>query len=112
MMTKEQHINHWLKSAEDDLNTMNILFREGSFLHSLFFGHLYLEKICKAVWVKNSNDNIAPFSHNLKKLLEGIDTGLSSGDFDFLAKLNNYQLEGRYPESAFSLKQMTTKELA
>ena len=49
MMTKEQHIAHWLKTSEDDELTMHALFETGRYTHCLFFGHLYLEKICKAL---------------------------------------------------------------
>ena|ERR1035437_4930494 len=111
MMTKEEHINHWLKTSENDLKTMNILFKEGSYTHSLFFGHLYLEKVCKALWVKHSNENIAPYTHNLTRLLEGIETDLSEDDLDFLVELNDYQLEGRYPEFTERLYKKTTKEI-
>jgi HEPN domain-containing protein len=112
MMTKEEHITHWIKSSEDDLITLNSLFKEERFVHAIFFGHLFLEKVCKAVWVKHNIENIAPFTHNLLKLLNGIETGLSEDDLTFLDNLNEYQLEGRYPEYEFQLKKKTTKEMA
>jgi len=55
-----------------------------------FFGHLYLEKICKALWVKNNQGNTPPFIHNLIKLLSGFDVGLSEDDMSFLDDLNKY----------------------
>ncbi len=109
-MTKEQHIAHWLKSCEDDEISMHALFASGSYTHSLFFGHLYLEKICKALWIKSNKGNTPPFIHNLLKLLDGIDTDLNERDVSFLNKLNEYQLSGRYPDYTYSLKQQTTKE--
>ena len=109
MMTKEQPIAHWLNSSEDDEITMRSLFNDGRYTHSLFFGHLYLEKICKAFWIKNSPENTPPFIHNLVKLLDGLDTGLSDNDMKFLVKLNEYQLSGRYPDYTSSLKKETTK---
>ncbi len=111
MMTKEEHIAHWLKSSEDDEITMMSLFKDGRYTHCLFFGHLYLEKICKALWVKNNRENTPPFIHNLIKLLQNSkETGLSENDMSFLDKLNTYQLSGRYPDYTYSLKQKTTKE--
>ena len=109
-MTKEQHIEHWLKSSEDDEKTMNFLFKDGQFTDCLFFGHLYIEKICKALWIKNNNGNTPPFIHNLVKLIDGIDTCFSEKDIAFLVKLNEYQLSGRYQDSTYSLKAQTTKE--
>ncbi len=84
-MTKEEHITHWLKTSEDDELIMRLLFKDGQYTHSLFFGHLYLEKVCKALWIKNNNGNTPPFIHNLVKLLpQGTDIGLSESDISFL----------------------------
>lgn len=109
MMTKEQHIAYWIKSSEEDEITMDGLFEIGRYTHCLFFGHLYLEKICKALWVKNNNGNTPPFIHNLIKLLDEIDSDLSKNDLEFLYELNKYQLSGRYPDYVDALKQKTTK---
>ena len=110
MMTKEQHIAHWLRTSIDDEATMHALFDTGRYTHCLFFGHLYLEKICKAVWIKANVGNTPPFIHNLVKLLDKIDTGLSAEDMKFLDNLNKYQLSGRYPEYTYSLQSQTTKQ--
>jgi len=110
-MTKDEHIQYWLRTAEDDRNTMNFLFKDGQYMHSLFFGHLYLEKVCKAIWIKNNIENTPPFVHNLIKILNGIETGLSEDDILFLGKLNLYQLSSRYPDYRNTVKMQTTKEL-
>ena len=112
MMTKQQHIAYWLKSSEEDEITMQSLFKDGRYTHCLFFGHLYLEKICKALWVKNNEGNTPPYIHNLAKIIEGINTGLFDIDIAFLVELNKYQLSGRYPEYTFSLQKQTNKEIA
>jgi len=110
MLSKEQHITHWLETARDDELTMYALFDSGRYTHSLFFGHLYLEKICKALWVKYNSGNTPPFIHNLQKLLpKDTDLGLSASDIEFLDRLNEYQLSGRYPDYTNELKKQTTK---
>ena len=109
-MTKEDHIVYWLDTCDDDRITMEALFASGRYTHSLFFGHLYVEKICKALWVKNHVDNTPPRIHNLGKILEGIETGLSDSDLMFLFDLNRYQISGRYPDYVNALKKKTTKE--
>lgn len=109
-MSKEDHIAFWLKSSEDDEITMRSLFNDGRYTHSLFFGHLYLEKVCKALWIKNNNGNTPPFIHSLVKLLGSNDTGLSEDDMLFLDNLNEYQISGRYPDYTNKLKKQTTKE--
>lgn len=90
---------------------MDFLFDAGRYTHSLFFGHLYIEKICKALWIKNHKENTPPYIHNLLKILQGIETGLSDAQFVFLEQLNEYQLSGRYPNYTETLKKRTTKDL-
>ena len=109
-MTKEEHIAHWLKSSIEDEITMRSLYNDGRYTHSLFFGHLYLEKLCKALWVRNNNGNTPPFIHNLLKLLPEEGSGLSDDDLLFLDDLNKYQLSGRYLEYTFSLQKQTTQD--
>ena len=91
---------------------MRALYKDGRYTHSLFFGHLYIEKICKALWVKNNSENTPPFIHNLVKIIDGIDTGLNDDDLTFLIELNKYQLSGRYPEYTFALQRQTTQMMA
>ena len=110
MMNKEQHIAHWLRSCEEDELTMNALFESGRYTHCLFFGHLYLEKICKAFLISNNNGNTPPFIHNLVKLLNGMDSGLSEKDILFLDDLNKYQLSVRYPEYTYSIQKQCEKK--
>jgi HEPN domain-containing protein len=112
MMTKEEHIKHWLKSADEDMKDIIVLFNNERYVKALYVGHLYLEKVCKALWVKNNIENIAPYTHNLNRLLEGIETGLSNDDIDFLNEINKYHIEARYSEYIDNLNEETTAELA
>jgi len=45
MMTKEEHIDYWLRSAEADWKVVNDLFLSANFVQSLFFAHLSYRKI-------------------------------------------------------------------
>ena len=110
-MTKKEHIEYWLNSAKEDMETMNYLYTGKRYVHALFFGHLYMEKICKALWVKNNRDNHPPKIHNLLRLLSGIEIGLEQNDLLFLDELEVYQLEGRYPDYANALIKQTTKKI-
>ena len=110
-MTKKEYIEYWLKSAAEDLATLNYLLKGRRYLHALFFGHLYPEKICKALWVKNNKDNYPPKIHNLLTLVKQAEISLDEKDQLFLLKLNQYQAEGRYPEDLDKLKAITNKQL-
>lgn len=111
-MSKQKHIDHWLASADKDWGVLLHLIKGKKYVHALFFGHLYLEKFSKALWVQNNSENHPPRTHNLLKLLNEANVTLNENDQLFLLKLNKYQIEGRYPEDLEKLYAITHKELA
>ncbi|HPJ36581.1 MAG TPA: HEPN domain-containing protein [Spirochaetota bacterium] len=68
-MNKELQIKYWIDSSSEDISTAQILIEKERFLHGLFFCHLAMEKILKAVYVKTKAD-FAPKTHNLLYLCE------------------------------------------
>ncbi len=112
-MNKEEHIKYWIETAEHDIDAMSGIFDAGKYDWALFVGHLALEKILKAFWVKNNENNIPPKIHNLAKLYG--ESGLSFLDEDDLAFLNEvtrFNMEGRYPETKLAFYKLCTKEFA
>ena len=97
-MTKQEHIDYWVTSAKRDWKTVQNLLKTKEYVPSLFFAHLHLEKLCKAIWVKNSDDNHPPKIHNLVKILKEAGLHFSDNYLDFMIIMNNFQLEGRYPD--------------
>ncbi|OFX42334.1 MAG: hypothetical protein A2046_04050 [Bacteroidetes bacterium GWA2_30_7] len=97
-MDINKQIEYWLNTAEDDLDSSEILISKGKILHGLFFCHLCIEKVIKANVVRCTNQ-IPPKVHRLAYLLSLTDIELSEEDKDFCAVLMAYQLEGRYPEN-------------
>ena len=65
---------------------------------ALFFSHLLLEKLCKAHWVKDNTENTPPKIHNLPGLVLKTKLQLSDEEIDFLREMNQFQIEGRYPD--------------
>ncbi len=65
---KEKLIDYWVRSAEYDLGVSESLYEKRRFHYSLFFGHLAIEKILKAIFVKKKSIH-APFSHSLTYLV-------------------------------------------
>lgn len=98
MKTKEEHIRFWLIQADDDWTAVETLFKGRKYLQSLFFAHLVIEKICKALWIKHNEGNVPPRTHNLIHLLSTTPVALSVEDSEFMLNLNRFQLEGRYPD--------------
>jgi len=67
---KEKIIDHWVRNSNDDYDTMIAMFDSKRYSWSLFLGHLVLEKLLKAYFVK-VNDEYPPYIHNLLRLATG-----------------------------------------
>lgn len=67
-------------------------------MQSLFFAHLVIEKICKALWIKHNEGNVPPRTHNLIYLLSTTLMGLDDEQSELILRLQRFQLEGRYPD--------------
>jgi len=98
MKSKSEHIDFWVSQAENDWDAVNTLFFGKNYLQSLFFAHLVIEKLCKALWIKHNIENIPPRTHNLNYLLSFTPIKLNDDKSEFILTLNRFQLEGRYPE--------------
>lgn len=64
MINIQKQIDYWIDRADEDIITADLLIREKSTLHRLFFCHLAIEKAIKANYVKTKHE-IPPRSHNL-----------------------------------------------
>lgn len=98
-MNTELQIKYWLDGSGEDLSTAHILIEQERFMHGLFFCHLAMEKILKAVYVKIKND-FAPKTHNILYLCELCGIELSEEQMAFYAILMKYQITGRYPDNS------------
>lgn len=61
--------NHWIKTSNDDFKVMNKLFKSETYNWALFVGHISVEKILKALYVRLHGRH-APTIHNLYRLAE------------------------------------------
>ncbi|OQA02477.1 MAG: HEPN domain protein [Planctomycetes bacterium ADurb.Bin401] len=91
-----EQINYWKNGAVEDLQAAEHLINGNKVRHGLFFAHLSLEKILKAHVCKTTG-KIAPKLHNLVRLSEAASLTPSGEITDFLAEMNQFNLEGRYP---------------
>ncbi|MDP1623324.1 MAG: HEPN domain-containing protein [Bacteroidales bacterium] len=109
-MNKLDHIQYWLISAGKDWEVVQDLFRSSQYIYALFFSHLTLEKLLKGHWVKDNDGNYPPRTHSLVRIAEGISYQIDEDTLAFLEKMNDFQLEGRYPDYQFKINQACTKE--
>lgn len=92
-----KQIDYWKNGAVNDLETAELLISGKKYIEGLFFCHLTIEKIFKALVVRKTNQ-LAPKTHNLNYLYELSGVKVSEEDTSFLSVLMKYQLEGRYPD--------------
>ncbi len=96
-MNIKKQIAYWQNGSADDYETAKILIENKRYIHGLFFFHLSIEKIIKALVVKETNE-IPPKSHDLFFLARKANIELSEDKQLIIQILMKYQLEGRYPE--------------
>ena len=60
-------IQHWVTMSDNDYDAMMDLYRSKRYNWTLFLGHLVIEKLLKACYVRHNNEHPI-LSHNLLKL--------------------------------------------
>ncbi len=98
MMTKADHIAYWVDTADKNWRALHRMAQAGDNLEALFWAHFCLEKLSKAIWVKENVGNTPPRIHNILSLLRDTSVVLSPQHTATAFQLNNFQLEGRYPD--------------
>lgn len=107
-MGTEGQIKYWLDSAEYDLSVAEHLFEKGDYPWCLFIGHLVLEKMFKAFYVRD-NQKIPPRIHDLVRLTESTNLILSKEQKGFLFEVNTFNIEARYPGGKLEFYKSCTK---
>jgi len=91
----EEIINHWLSTSEKDYKTMMNLYNSKDYHWSLFIGHIVIERLIKAMVVKETN-NHAPFTHDLRRLAKLSQIEFSNEHFVWLDTITTFNLNARY----------------
>jgi len=108
-MRSDEEINYWLGIAKDDLRVAGHLIESNDRLHALFFCHLAIEKMLKALFVKVNGGSPPPI-HNLPRLAMESKLALSEEDLEFLNELLRFNIEARYPKDRVKIRKTCTKK--
>ncbi|MFC1716917.1 HEPN domain-containing protein [Candidatus Poribacteria bacterium] len=87
------------------------MLESGDYSWCLFAGHLVLEKMLKAFYVK-VREEIPPRTHNLLALAGSVDLNLTQKQEEFLSRVNDFSIEARYPDFEGQFYESCTKEFA
>ena len=110
-VTNEEYIEDLIGQAEEDFGASEALATAGYLGQSLFYMHLSLEKLCKALWIKINGSIKYPFVHNLIKLLTDLDVPLTEDQKIFYSDLNRFQAKGRYPDTLHEIEETVTPDI-
>ena len=108
-MTKKEIIHYWTNSAEHDFDVALALLEKAKYDWCLFMGHLVIEKMLKALWVRDSSKAV-PFSHNLVEIAKGTKLELDEEQKIWLTNINSFNIQARYPDYKFSFYKLCTRE--
>jgi len=93
----EKIMNHWIETSDDDFNAMLILFDSKSYHWALFMGHIAIEKLLKAYFVKQKQTH-APYTHNLYRLAELSELEMSEEQVEWLFRITSFNINARYDD--------------
>jgi HEPN domain-containing protein len=93
-MNRGEKIRYWIDSSDIDALAMHHLCANSDYTWALFLGHIVVEKLLKAVFIKNK-DETPPFIHDLSRLAEKAELGLDQKQMDFLDTATTFNIRAR-----------------
>ena len=106
---KDKLIKHWIDGSDDDFETMMAMFDSKRYSWSLFVGHLMIEKLLKAHYVKVKSD-YPPLIHNLLRLAEKADLKLQDDRKEQLVTITAFNINARYDDYKMSFRKQCTPD--
>ncbi len=102
---------HWIETSNDDFGTMNKLFDAKTYHWALFLGHISVEKLLKALYVKLHGKH-SPAIHNLYRLAELCNIELTAENADWLDTITSFNINARYDDHKKEFYHLCTREYA
>jgi len=107
----KQDVKYWVDLSKYDIDTAKAMLESGRYLYVLFTCQQSIEKMLKALIVKNTK-SFPPKIHDLVKLINIAKIDIETEQKEFLAKLNYYYLETRYPRELSEISKQIKKNTA
>ncbi len=102
-------VNHWINSSDKDYNTMIDLFQTQNYSWSLFIGHLVIEKLLKALYLKKKNE-YPPLIHDLRRIIEKSNIKLTKKQIQIFDTITRFNINARYDDYKDSFNKLCTLE--
>ena len=111
MKTEREVIKYWLTGSKEDFDSAEILYKNKKYHHALFFCHLSIEKMLKAIIVK-STKTAPPLTHDLVRLAERAGVPLNELKKNELAEITTFNIEARYDDYKLSFRKKAKKQFS
>ena len=102
-------INFWIVGSNDDYDTMITMYESRRYSWTLFIGHLMIEKLLKAYYIKEKQEH-PPFIHNLLRLAEKAGLQLSDEKKEQLVTITAFNINARYDDYKMSFQKRCTPD--
>ncbi len=106
---KEKIVKHWLDSSNQNYKTMLNLYASKDYDWALFMGHLVIEKLLKALYVK-INQKHALFTHDLLRLASKLNLKITVNYEEWLDDLTTFNINARYDNYKQNFHNHCTKD--
>ena len=110
-MNKQDIVDYWITSAANDYRTMKNLMLSEEYSWSLFVGHIVIEKLLKALYAQEVDENV-PKTHDLSRL--AVKSGLTVSDeiLNQLDRITTFNISTRYPDFKLSFYKKCDRQFA
>jgi HEPN domain-containing protein len=108
-MDQKEIIEYWVTEAVEALNVAQHLFEKKDYSYALFFGHLAVEKLLKAIFVRSGNFTV-PRTHNLSRLAKEAGIEMNEVQQSALIRITGFNLESRYPDYKKEFRKKCTRQ--
>lgn len=102
-------IYYWIESSDHDFKTMLDLLKTKNYHWSLFMGHLVIEKLLKALYIRITNQ-FPPMIHDLRRICEKANIELTQEQIIILDSITRFNLNARYDDFKQEFYRLCTPE--
>jgi len=108
-LNTERITAYWQTEADEALHVAAHLIEAGDYSYALFFGHLAVEKMLKALYVYRKQQHAPPI-HNLLRLAQLAELEPNPTQTEALVTITAFNIEARYPDIKRAFRQQCTIE--
>jgi len=107
----EKVYQYWLSSSDKDYEVLVSLVQSHNYNWALFLGHIVLEKLIKAYFVKNTGTH-APFTHDLRLLAKKCELEIPAETARQLDVITSFNINARYDSFKEDFQKRCTPEFS